>query len=178
MLARNLHRRAHPGPFAKLEMKRRVTVLFSLLVLSGKPLLADEAPVQIALQQKGTSTFYVTGTVDGLAIGELLLDTGSGYVALNRETFDRLKAHQRPRFVKRLDAVMADGSEAQVSVYHLARLELGETCVIHNVEAAILPSGSRNILGMSALHKASPFTISVSPPALTLSNCTGFGADS
>jgi predicted aspartyl protease len=160
-------------------MTRASTTLFSLLILVARPILADGPDVRIALQPKSTSTYYVMGAVDGLAIGELLLDTGSGYVALNRETFDRLKAHQRPRFVKTLDAVMADGSEARVPVYHLARLELGETCIIRDVEAAILPSGSRNILGMSALHKASPFTISVSPPALTLSNCTGgFSAES
>jgi hypothetical protein len=46
------------------------------------------------------------------------------------------------------------------------------------VEAAILPSGTRNILGMSALHKASPFTISTTPPTLTLNNCGGFNTES
>ncbi len=149
-----------------------------LLFLAVQPLLAGTLDTRLVLQQKETSTFYVEGVVDGVSIGELLVDTGSGYIALNRTTFNRLKAEKTPRFVRKLDAVMADGSEAEVPVYRFSSLELGGRCVIRDVEAAVLPYATRNILGMSALQKASPFTISVMPPELTLSNCAASETES
>jgi hypothetical protein len=35
----------------------------------------------------------------------------------------------------------------------------------------VFPARTRQILGLSALNKAAPFTFSVDPPSLVLSNC-------
>ena len=134
------------------------------------PVPAETLGTRLALQKTETSTFCVEAVVDGVSIGELLVDTGSGYIALNRRTFNRLKADKTPRFVRKLDAVMADGSEAEVPLYRFSQLELGGRCVIRDVEAAVLPHATRKILGMNALQKVSPFTIAVTSPELTLSN--------
>lgn len=150
-------------------MKRLLTTVFLLML--AQTAAGEVLDTRVQLQQKSTATFYVSVSVGDLAIGDLLVDTGSSYVALNRETFKRLQAVDHPQFVKQLEAVMADGSEAVVPVYRIARLMLGNSCVVRDVEAAVLPSGARNILGMSALQKASPFAISVTPPILTLSEC-------
>jgi hypothetical protein len=67
--------------------------------------------------------------------------------------------------------VMADGSETVVSVYRLATLKLGNNCIIQDVEAAVMPGATPNILGLNALKKAAPFSMSLSPPTLTLAGC-------
>ena len=72
---------------------------------------------------------------------------------------------------KKIAAVMADGSETVVPVYRLASLKLGDGCIIRDVEAAVMPGTTTNILGLSALKKAAPFTLSLTPPALALTNC-------
>jgi hypothetical protein len=72
--------------------------------------------------------------------------------------------------VKQLRAVLANGSELIIPVYAINQLRIGN-CTIRNVEAAVFPARTRQILGLSALNKAAPFTFSVSPPELVLSNC-------
>jgi len=58
-----------------------------------------------------------------------------------------------------------------VPVYVIRSLTIGENCRLRNVEAAVFPGATRQILGLSALKKAAPFTFSFDPPHLTLSNC-------
>jgi hypothetical protein len=70
-----------------------------------------------------------------------------------------------------LQGVLADGSELEVPVYAITRVGIGGSCWLHDVEAAVFPGTSRQILGLSALRKASPFIFSVTPPALVLSRC-------
>jgi len=73
--------------------------------------------------------------------------------------------------VKQLRGVLADGSTLVVPVYALDEFTIGEDCSFHGVEAAVFPGGTRYILGLSALGRAAPFTFSVDPPSLTMSNC-------
>ena len=66
---------------------------------------------------------------------------------------------------------MADGSRRLVSVYRITGMNVGGDCYIPNIEVAVFPAGSREILGLSALSKVSPFMFSMNPPRLLLSNC-------
>jgi len=126
---------------------------------------------QIPMHTRGTVTYYVSGLINDAVTSDFLVDTGSGYVAINTKTLNKLNHDGSAEFVKKISAVMADGSETVVPVYRLATLKLGNNCVIQNVEAAVMPGATPNILGLNALKKAAPFSMSMSPPTLTLAGC-------
>ncbi len=145
----------------------RLPLLTALLFFSHSGFAADTIP----MHTKGMSTYYVSGTINDTLQSDFLVDTGSGYVTINAKTLKALKQEGKTDFIKNISAVMANGSETVVPVYRLASLKLGDSCVIQNVEAAVMPGSTPNILGFSALKKAAPFSMSISPPALTLSGC-------
>jgi predicted aspartyl protease len=62
---------------------------------------------------------------------------------------------------------MADGKRQRVPVYRIAELQLGEACMLHEVEVAVLRGASRDILGLSALRRLQPLTLQLDPPVLT-----------
>ena len=126
--------------------------------------------------KRGRLLTLCRGNINGSILRDSVVDTGSGYITINRGTFKTLKRRQELEFVKRLSAVMADGSEMVVTVYRLASLNIGGRCVIHDVEAAVFPGSTPNILGLSALKKAAPFTIFLTPRTLILTNCAHEGA--
>ena len=126
----------------------------------------------VPMHEKGAATYYVSVSINEGGSSDFLVDTGSGYVTINSTILDQLMREKGAVFVKKIAAVMADGSETVVPVYRLASLRLGHDCVIRDVEAAVLPGSTRNILGLSALKKAAPFTLSTTPPALALTNCS------
>jgi len=134
---------------------------------------ASAAGREIPLHSKGTATFYVSGSIDEVIESDFLVDTGSGYVTIDPDTLTRLRRKGSAKFVRKISAVLADGSETVVPVYRLAALKLGGSCTIQNVEAAVIPGSNAHILGLSALGKAAPFAISLDPPTLTLSGCDG-----
>ncbi len=124
------------------------------------------------MHSKGMATYYVSGHINDTVSSDFLVDTGSGYVTINNDTLAQLKSNGNANFIKNIAAVMADGSERLVPVYRLSTLKLGDNCVIHDVEAAVMPGSTPNILGLNALAKAAPFSISISPPELTLTGCS------
>jgi predicted aspartyl protease len=126
---------------------------------------------RVSMQEKSAATFYVPGEIAGYGSVELMVDTGSGYMTINEHTLEVLKRRGSARYVKQLRGVLADGAEMVVPVYAIARMSIGCNCWLHDVEAAVFPGKSRQILGLSALRKASPFIFSVDPPALQLSGC-------
>jgi hypothetical protein len=67
--------------------------------------------------------------------------------------------------------VLANGSEMTVPVYAVDAIAIGGNCWLHDVEAAVFPGNSRQILGLSALRRTAPFVFSVEPPELLLSRC-------
>lgn len=127
--------------------------------------------VNVPLQRTDAGTFYVATSVAGHRADDFLVDTGSSYVAVGRSTLQRIRKTGEAVLVKHITAVMADGSETAVPVYRLSRLTIGANCVLDDIEAAVLPNQTRNILGLSALKKAAPFAISLDPPMLMLSGC-------
>jgi predicted aspartyl protease len=144
---------------------------FAALLLVIPQAFAAEFGTRIPMLEKAAQTFYVPAYIEGFGNTELMVDTGSGYVTINEETLAAVKRQGTARYVKDLQGLLADGSELIVSVYAIKALKIGGNCWLHDVEAAVFPGKSRQILGLSALRKAAPFIFSVDPPSLALSHC-------
>ena len=140
------------------------------LTLVSSPVLAGDFDVTVPMHDKGLATYYVNAQIADLGMSEFMVDTGSGYLTINEQTLIALQERQQVQYVKQLRAVLANGSELIIPVYAINQLRIGN-CTIRNVEAAVFPARTRQILGLSALNKAAPFTFSVNPPELMLSNC-------
>ncbi len=133
--------------------------------------LADRFDTKVPMRDNGAATFYVDSYMSGLGAMEMMVDTGSGYLAINEVALKALSAEGKATYVKQLRGVLANGKEMVVPVYRVESLRIGKECWIHDVQAAVFPGKTRLILGLSALSKASPFIFETDPPQLTLSNC-------
>jgi predicted aspartyl protease len=140
------------------------------LTLISTPVLAGEFDVTVPMHDKGLATYYVHAQVADLGASEFMVDTGSGYLTINEQTLIALQERKQAQYVKELRAILANGTELIIPVYAINQLRIGN-CTIRNVEAAVFPARTRQILGLSALNKAAPFTFSIDPPELVLSNC-------
>lgn len=138
--------------------------------------VAIDDAIAVPMEEKSAATYYVAIHIEGLGSVDFLVDTGSSYMAINEKTLAVLKQQEQVAYIKELTGVMADGSRKVVPVYSIARIGIGDQCTLHNVEAAVFPDNTRNILGLSALRRAAPFVFSTTPPSLTLSNCGKEGA--
>jgi predicted aspartyl protease len=143
-------------------------LLVLLLALMPTYTLASDA---IPMHDKGANTFYINGSIRGLGPTEFMVDTGSGYTTINQNTLEILLEKGEAIYVKQLTGILADGQRNTYPVYRIASIQLGESCVLHGVEAAVFPGNTRHILGLSALKKAGEFTFAFTPPQLRLSNC-------
>ena len=133
---------------------------------------AGEFDTRLSMQQSKTSSYYVTGIIEGLGEQKFLVDTGASYVTLAQDELDVLKSKGLAHYQREITGRMADGTRKQVPIYRIARISLGGRCDLRDVEAAILPGQTRKLLGLSALRKAGPFIFSMDPPELVLSDCT------
>lgn len=124
---------------------------------------------------KSAKTFYVTGRVAGSRANDFMVDTGSSYTTINEHTLVELRTQGDTRYVRDLIAVLANGQEIVVPIYWVSSFEVGGVCTLQNIEVAVFPSRTRQILGLNTLSKASPFQFSVNPPELKLSNCQTAG---
>jgi predicted aspartyl protease len=123
------------------------------------------------MQDKGAETYYIKGEIRGLGSTEFMVDTGSGYVTINEHNLEILKAKGEVTYVKDLMGILADGQRKVFPVYRITSILLGDNCELRDVEAAVFPGRTRQILGLSGLKKAGAFTFSFNPPQLTLSTC-------
>jgi predicted aspartyl protease len=149
--------------------KLLLTALASLVALPAYAELDRHVP----LQDKGVATFYVQSTIEGFGAVDLMVDTGSGYMTINEQTLAVLEEQGRATYVKQLAGIMADGTRRVVPVYRLSSINIGGECEVRDVEAAVFPGKTRHILGLNVLRQMAPFGISLDPPALMLSNCSG-----
>ncbi len=149
-------------------MWRSYFAILMALTIGTAPATANDASVPMLAKSAGT--YYVEGEIAGVGAVEFLVDTGSGYTAINTTMLKQLQQSQSATYVKQLVGVMADGSEKIVPVYLIPEITLGN-CVIRDVEAAVFATTSRPILGMRSLSKVSPFTFSTSPPTLLMGSC-------
>ena len=136
------------------------------------PLCAAEFDVTIPMHQKSASTYYVKGAIEGLGAVELLVDTGSSYLAIDEASLQALMNKGMATYVRDRSGQFADGRRRMIPFYRIAEITLGDGCQLRDIEAAILPGEeTRYILGLSALNQASPFIFSTTPPVLMLSHC-------
>lgn len=145
--------------------------LFLLTVSLGFGAAAHAEATSLPLHTAGSGTLYLDGRLVNAVDTELLLDTGSGYVSLSRETFNRVKGHAGTRYLREIHGVLANGKSVAVPVYAIAELSLGANCTLYNVEVAVMPNGSRDILGLNALRQLQPLTLQLDPPQL-VANCS------
>ena len=139
------------------------------------PIVAQDLYVTVPMQLKNAKTYYVTARVSHTQPEEFMVDTGSSYTTINQATLSRLQAGGRSHYLRDLVAILANGQEMVVPVYRVNNLDIGGVCVLSDVEVAVFPTATRQLLGLSALRKASPFQFSVDPPELRLSNCLASG---
>ena len=127
--------------------------------------------MDVALQKHDAGTFYVHGAIKGYGDLDLLVDTGASFLVINESILASLKAGGNARFSRELRGLMADGSRRVVPMYRISAMRLGESCWIHDVDAAIFPADSQPILGMNILTRLAPFTFATEPPRLALNSC-------
>ena len=150
---------------------RVVISVFFIFMLKSAAVGASEFGTSVPINKKGLVTYYVSGSINGYGATDFLVDTGSGHSAINEATLEKLHLQGKAEYLKKVSATLANGSTIKLPVYKISDINIGGECVIHDVEAVVLPGKMRNILGLSALEKTAPFAISVNPPRLLLSHC-------
>lgn len=146
--------------------------LFSLAVIVGSgPVFAQDAAVNVPMQVRSTGTLYVPVSFGDADTIELLLDTGSRYSVINETTLKSLQSKALVQPVYKVDGILADGRSVQVPIYRIPYLSIGCCCAIEDIEVAVFAANTREILGLNALAKVSPFEVSIEPAELILSHC-------
>lgn len=157
------------GNLARTIMKK--TLPITLALFATLPAGAREFGTAVAMTDRGSATYYVQARFAEGVPQPLMVDTGSGYATINENTLEQLRAVNGAVYVKDLAGIMADGSEMTLPVYRVSRLDIGCCCPVRDVEVAVFPGSTRQILGLSALKNVAPFALSLHPPSLTLSHC-------
>jgi len=141
--------------------------LLVLVTGTAFPHLSYAKQADIPLEAVQAGTFYVRASLDGLVYTDLLLDTGSGYVSLSKQTFDHIRKDSTTVFQRHITGVMANGSSVSVPVYRIGELRLSPECVLRDIEVAVFGNTKRDILGLNALKQIQPFTLQLDPPVMT-----------
>ena len=144
-------------------------IAFLVLLVASNMTYAEWLPTAIPMSEKGTATYYVTAQVGSESV-ELLVDTGAGYATLNRNLIKKLKQAGDARHIGEIEGILANGEICILPVYKVSSFTLGG-CVLEDIEVAETPPNAKNLLGLSVLRKAAPFTFSLEPAELQLSNC-------
>lgn len=141
------------------------------LLIVASSLFAGEFSFDVPMQLKNAHTYYISGQIGKISPSEFMVDTGSSYMMINEITLAQLEESGEAQYLRQLTGILANGDEIQVPIYTLSTVRIGDNCVLENVEAAVFPGDTRQILGLSALLKAAPFIFSTEPPKLQLSHC-------
>ncbi|AKH21978.1 retropepsin-like aspartic protease family protein [Sedimenticola thiotaurini] len=140
-------------------------------LLISSTVAAEDFGTSIPMRAGNATTYYVKAAVGDLEAMDFMVDTGSGYTTINEQTLGELEQNQQAEYLRELRGILANGTELVVPVYRLTRINIGGGCQLDNIEAAVFPGNTRQILGLSALKQAGPFIFSFDPPNLILSNC-------
>lgn len=146
------------------------SLIVFLAMQSAFPAMANQ--IDIAMQQAFSGGLYIQTILNDDIETDMLLDTGSSYVALSISTFNKLTEHAELKFSRKIYGAMANGEVEQVSLYILDKLQIAEDCILKNVEIALLPNADKDILGLNALALLQPFTLQLTPSILTSQNCS------
>lgn len=142
---------------------------FTPIALSST--IVSNGGISIPLTSKGTSTFYVSAQLGDIPAKSFMIDTGAGYTTINEDSLAQLKEKGQVVFMRNIGGILADGSQRIVPIWRVDSIALNETCVLNNVEVAVFPGKTRQLLGVSALKKAGAVTLSFNPPMLILKEC-------
>jgi predicted aspartyl protease len=152
-------------------MKHRLLTPFFVFLLLSAPVCYAGNKNYIPMENIGLGTYYVNVNLAGLSGTQFMVDTGSGYVTINEESLLKLKQNNNAVYIRDIKGILANGSTYTVPIWKVTSLTLNNQCTLKNVEVAVFPGKTRQILGLSALKKAAPLQISFDPPRLVLSNC-------
>jgi hypothetical protein len=142
------------------------------LALFAMPLIAEtQSPEQIPMHSKGAHTYYIESEIHGAGEFSMLVDTGSGYSVINENTLNQLVAAGKAEYIRRFRGKLSDGTERSFPLYRISSIRLGQNCIINDINVAVMPHAARQIIGLSTLIQAAPFSMSFDPPTLTLSQC-------
>lgn len=125
----------------------------------------------IPMKNIGLGTYYVNVKLADMPENQFMVDTGSGYMTINEESLSVLKKSNRVKYVKDIKGILANGSTYVVPIWEVSSITLNRQCTLNNVQVAVFPGKTRQILGLSALKKAAPLELSFDPPSLSLSFC-------
>lgn len=150
----------------------KIIIVILMLPSFALPALAGDT-IAVPMKTGKTGTYYVPVNIGEVVTAEMMLDTGSEFLVINEATLMRLWNESRVTYLRDVIGVMANGSDVKVPVYRLSSLGIGCCCVIHDLEVAVFPRNTRQILGLAALRKVAPFSVSLEPANLTLSHCEG-----
>lgn len=146
-------------------------LLVSYLLIFSSVSISKDFGTKISMVDKGALTYYVASQVKGYNSSDFMIDTGSGYTAINETMLNKLRQQNNAEFLNTVSGIMANGKRTTLSVYRIDSINIGGKCIVENIKAVVLPGDTRNILGLNALKKAAPFAMSMNPPELILSNC-------
>ncbi|MFT5722678.1 MAG: cystathionine beta-lyase/cystathionine gamma-synthase [Motiliproteus sp.] len=152
-------------------MRTAITILSGALTLAlSLNVSATEPSNLIPMRLGNATTFYIQATIGSLEAEDFMVDTGSGYMTINEVTLSELQHNKQASYQRDLLGVLANGSEIRVPVYRLSQVVIGN-CTLRNIDAALFPGKTRQIIGLNALKRAGSFTFSFDPPQLELANC-------
>ena len=162
----------------RIEVRPFIVALFFGVLTGWCPVvsLADSSDItadfgyRVLLEQRQSGSLSLTVDLGGTS-GEFLLDTGASMVTISRGLFESVRALGGAEPAGEVAARLASGRLEILEVYEIETFRLGNTCELGPLKVAVMPRGGRNLLGMSALSRAAPFTVSTVPPALGLSGC-------
>lgn len=144
----------------------------AFLVFSAVAAAAGHAEsITLDMARSDSGNLYIHATLGNDTETDLLVDTGSGYVALSKNTFKQLSALKTPQFSRHIYGAMANGKVEKVPLYVLEQLKLSENCVLKDIEVAVFPRADRDILGLNALARLQPFTMQLQPAKLISGDC-------
>lgn len=150
-------------------IKKSIVLAACVFTVPGFAVAKEQ--ISIPMQSGGAHTFYINGKMGESVATRFMVDTGSGFTTINQQTLEQLQSQHQAVYVKDLLGILADGTERKVPVYRINSFILGDQCELKNVEAAVFPGTTRQILGLSTLRRTGSFTFSFEPASLLLSRC-------
>ncbi len=155
--------------YSRQNMYRLLLILLLGIQASS---LAAANEVNLMMTQPSAGGFYIHATLRNGVETDMLVDTGSSYVALSKATFNEIKENSEITFSRYIYGALADGRVEQVPLYILDELRLSDNCVLRNIEAAVFANANSDIIGLNALQLLQPFTLQMAPAILTSHSCS------
>ncbi len=126
--------------------------------------------VDVELARTGAGSLTIDAEIAGVP-ARFVVDTGAGMVTVDRALFKQMRRSGDIQEISRVAARLANNRLQMMTVYQVSHFRVGDSCELGPIEVAVMEGTGRNLMGLSALGRAAPFTIHTSPPSITLSGC-------